>query len=101
MIDDVLPRLMTEADLRAGSVEALNRAHARPALFLDCDGVLNYERGDPGVVSPDEVKLIPGAGGALKRARAAGLLTVAITNRPQVARGLVTFDGLDRILGRL
>ena len=27
--------------------------------------------------------------------------TIAITNRPQVAKGLVTFEGLDRILGRL
>jgi mannose-1-phosphate guanylyltransferase / phosphomannomutase len=127
MIEDVLPRLLAagepiaayntpeylrdvgsprryalaEADLRAGGIEAYNLAHARPALFLDCDGVLNYETGDPGVVSPDEVKLIPGAAGALKRARAAGLLTVAVTNRPQVAKGLVTFDGLDHILGRL
>ena len=32
---------------------------------------------------------------------AAGLLTVAVTNRPQVAKGLVTFEGLDHILGRL
>jgi histidinol-phosphate phosphatase family protein len=127
MIDEVLPRLLAagepvaayntpeylrdvgsparhalaEADLRAGRVEVLNRAHARPALFLDCDGVLNHETGDPGVVSPDEVNLIAGAGGALERARAAGLLTVAVTNRPQVAKGLVSFEGLDRILGRL
>lgn len=127
MIDDVLPRLiaagapiaayntpeylrdvgspaphaLAETDLRAGRVEALNRAHARPALFLDCDGVLNDETGAPGIVSPEEVKLVAGAAHALERARAAGLLTVAVTNRPQVARGLVTFDGLDQILGRL
>jgi mannose-1-phosphate guanylyltransferase / phosphomannomutase len=127
MIDDVLPRLVSdgapiavyetpeylcdvgsptrhaqvERDLESGYVERLNRACARPALFLDCDGVLNAEPGDPGVVNPDEVKLIIGAGAALKRARAAGLLTVAVTNRPQVAKGLVTFEELDRILGRL
>lgn len=91
----------TVRGLEAGNVEPLNHPLRRPALFLDCDGVLNVEPGAPGVVTPDDVKLIPGAGAALKRARAAGLITVAVTNRPQVARGLVTFEGLDRILGRL
>jgi len=47
------------------------------------------------------VKIISGAGAALAQGRAAGLLTVAVTNRPQVAKGLVTYEGLDRILGRL
>lgn len=127
MINDVLPRLLAagapiaayntpeylrdigsparhalaERDLQGGGIEALNRAHPRPAIFFDCDGVLNEEPGDPGVVTPDEVKTIPGAGAALAHAHAAGLLTVAVTNRPQVAKGMVTFDGLDHILGRL
>jgi histidinol-phosphate phosphatase family protein len=127
MINDVLPRLIAtgasiaayntpeylrdigsparhalgERDLAGGGVAALNRAHPRPAIFFDCDGVLNQEPGDPGIVAPDDVKTIPGAGAAVRRARAAGLLAVAVTNRPQVAKGLVTFEGLDHILGRL
>jgi mannose-1-phosphate guanylyltransferase / phosphomannomutase len=127
MITDVLPRLvaagaaiavyntpeylrdiggptrhaLAERDVRGGGVAALGGAHPRPAIFFDCDGVLNEEPGDPGVVAPDSVKLIPGAGSALGRAQAAGLLSVAVTNRPQVAKGLVTFEGLDHILGRL
>jgi mannose-1-phosphate guanylyltransferase/phosphomannomutase len=127
MIDDVLPRLiaagmpiaayntpeylrdigsparhaLAERDLQAGGVEPLSRTHPRPAIFFDCDGVLNVEPGEPGIVTPDEVKPIPGAGAAVRRARLAGLLTVAVTNRPQVAKGLVTFEGLDHILGRL
>ncbi len=92
---------LAERDLPTGAVEALNVAHPRPAIFFDCDGVLNEEPGDPGVLIPDDVKTMPGAGAALRRARAAGLLTVAVTNRPQVAKGLVTFEGLDHILGRL
>jgi histidinol-phosphate phosphatase family protein len=92
---------LAESDLLKGSPEALNRVHLRPAIFFDCDGVLNEEPGDPGVLTPDDVKTMPGAGAALKRARDAGMLTVGITNRPQVAKGLVTFEGLDRILGRL
>jgi mannose-1-phosphate guanylyltransferase/phosphomannomutase len=127
MINDVLPRLiadgasiavyntpeylrdigsparhaLAERDLRAGVVGALNGAHRRPAFFFDCDGVLNEDPGDPGVVTPDDVKMIPGAGAALRSARQEGLLTVAVTNRPQVAKGLVTFEGLDHVLGRL
>jgi histidinol-phosphate phosphatase family protein len=92
---------LAERDLRSGGVGPLNRAHPRPAMFFDCDGVLNEEPGDPGVVSPDDVKTMPGAGAALQRARAARCLTVAVTNRPQVAKGMVTFEGLDHILGRL
>jgi mannose-1-phosphate guanylyltransferase/phosphomannomutase len=92
---------LAERDLAAGRVEACSLAHRRPAIFFDCDGVLNAEPGDPGVVAPDQIKEIPGAGRALRQAREAGLLAVAITNRPQVAKGLVSFEGLDHILGRL
>jgi mannose-1-phosphate guanylyltransferase / phosphomannomutase len=92
---------LAERDLAAGRVEALNCAHRRPAIFFDCDGVLNEEPSDPGAVTPDDVKVIPGAGAAVRRAREAGRLAVAITNRPQVAKGFVTFEGLAHILGRL
>jgi mannose-1-phosphate guanylyltransferase/phosphomannomutase len=127
MINDVLPRLvaagatvavyntpeylrdigspmrhaLAERDLLDGRVAASNRTYLRPAIFFDCDGVLNEDPGGPGIVAPDDVKAIPGAGAALAQGRAAGLLTVAVTNRPQVAKGLVTFEGLDHILGRL
>jgi histidinol-phosphate phosphatase family protein len=92
---------LAERDLAAGRVEALNKTLLRPAIFFDCDGVLNEEPGDRGAVTSDDVKLIPGAGAALRQAREAGRLTIAVTNRPQVAKGFVTFDGLACILGRL
>jgi histidinol-phosphate phosphatase family protein len=127
MIHDVLPRLITsgariaayntpeylrdigtpsrhalaERDLTSGRVEASRLIHQRPAVFLDCDGVLNQEPGGPGIVTPGQVKAIPGAGAAVRCAREAGFLTVAVTNRPQVARGMITFEELDHILGRL
>jgi histidinol-phosphate phosphatase family protein len=75
--------------------------NSRPALFFDCDGVLNDEPGLQGAVTPDDVKILPGAGDAVRRAREAGRITVAVTNRPQVARGLVTLEGLSQILGRV
>jgi mannose-1-phosphate guanylyltransferase/phosphomannomutase len=92
---------VAERDLIAGRVEALNKAHRRPAIFFDCDGVLNVEPGLQGAVTADDIVLIPGAGAAVRRAREAGLLAVAVTNRAQVAKGFVTFEDLAHILGRL
>jgi mannose-1-phosphate guanylyltransferase / phosphomannomutase len=92
---------LAERDIAAGRVDTLNNAFCRPAIFFDCDGVLNEEPGLQGVVTPDDVKLISGAGAAVRRAREAGCLAIAVTNRPQVAKGFITFEGLDRILGRL
>lgn len=92
---------LAERDLSAGRVHAVNNACLRPAIFFDCDGVLNEEPGERGAVTPDDVRTVPGAGAALRQAREANRLTVAITNRPQVAKGFVTFDGLTHILGRL
>jgi histidinol-phosphate phosphatase family protein len=88
-------------DLKAGRVEALNRTHLRPAIFFDCDGVLNDEPGGHGAVTPDDINLIPGAAEAVRHARVANFITIAVTNRPQVAKGLVTPAGLNHILGRL
>jgi len=90
-----------ERDVAAGRVRALNLTHRRPAIFFDCDGVLNEEPGFQGVLTAEHVTLIPGAGAAVRRAREAGVFAVGVTNRPQVAKGLVTFDGLALILGRL
>ena len=92
---------LAERDLAAGRVEAMNSVNHRPAIFFDCDGVLNHERGLHGALTPDDVTIMPGAGSAVRRAREAGQLTIAVTNRPQVAKGFVTFTGLAHILGRL
>ena len=90
-----------ERDLASGLVEAQNLRNKRPAIFFDVDGVLNQEPGLQGVLKPDDVVPVPHAGDAVAAARQAGLLAVAITNRPQVARGDISFEDLDHILGRL
>ena len=90
-----------ERDLADGTVAAFNIRNKRPAILFDVDGVLNEEPGPQGALEPDDVRLVPGAGAAVAATRAARVLAVAITNRPQVARGDITFDDLDGILGRL
>jgi histidinol-phosphate phosphatase family protein len=92
---------LAERDLAAGRVEVMHSVNHRPAIFFDCDGVLNHERGLHGALTPDDVIIMPEAGSAVRRAREAGQLTIAVTNRSQVAKGLVTFNGLAHILGRL
>src|SRR6185312_13201435 len=86
-----------ERDLADGTVAALNIRNRRPAVIFDVDGVLNEEPGTLGALKPDDVRLVAGAGAAVAQIRAARQFTVAITNRPQVARGDITFDDLDAI----
>ena len=92
---------LAEEDLRAGRVERQNLHHSRPAIFFDIDGVLNEEPGGHGVLKPDDVRLLPGAAAALSLAREKGYRLVGVTNRPQLAKGLLDEEGLQRIFGRL
>ncbi|PDT36454.1 histidinol phosphate phosphatase [Rhizobium sp. M10] len=88
-------------DLRQGRVHAIHLSVRRPAVFFDCDGVLNEDVGGHGVIHPDQVTLVGRAGQAVRLARETGFLAVAVTNRPQVAKGLLDEAGLDHVLGRL
>jgi D-glycero-D-manno-heptose 1,7-bisphosphate phosphatase len=60
----------------------------RPAVFLDRDGTLNEECGF--ITRPEQIRLLPGAGGALRQLRAAGFACVVVTNQSAVGRGLMT-----------
>jgi len=90
-----------ERDLRSGRVAAMHLAQPRPAIFFDCDGVLNADPGGHGVVAVDQVQLLPDAAEAVRIARDYGFFAIGATNRPQVAKGLITMDDLQHILGRL
>lgn len=94
-------RALAAADLASGKVTALRADRARPALFFDCEGVLNREPGGHGVLTPDDVVLLPGAAAAVCRTREAGVLAVGVTNKPQVAKGMVSEAGLQSLLGRI
>jgi len=71
------------------------REPGEPALFLDRDGTLlelvSY------LSRPEEVKLAPGAGPALRAMRRAGYRLVVITNQSIVARGELDRAGLWRV----
>ncbi len=60
----------------------------RPAVFLDRDGTIveqvHY------LSDPEKVRLLPGAGEALRQLRGAGYALVAITNQSAIGRGMIT-----------
>ena len=63
-------------------------ASVRPALFLDRDGTLIADAHY--LADPSLVRLLRGAGAAVARANAAGVLTIVVTNQSGIARGLIT-----------
>jgi transaldolase len=78
---------------------------ARPAVFLDRDGVLNDVRLHNGRPHPpssvDDVRLRPGVVDACRRLRQEGLLLVLVTNQPDISRGTVSRETVDGINARL
>jgi len=71
------------------------------AVFLDRDGVLNapvVRDGQP--YSPSEVgdvTVLPGVRASIDAFREAGLMTVVVTNQPDIARGKVTVEAIAAI----
>ncbi|MFH0946673.1 MAG: HAD-IIIA family hydrolase [Planctomycetota bacterium] len=68
----------------------------RPAAFLDRDGTLLVER-EGWLTRPEQVRLLPGAGGAIRRLNAAGVAVVILTNQSAVARGHLSEKRLGQI----
>ena len=77
------------------------------AAFLDRDGVLTDLVPDPvsgrpeSPLSPEQVRLLPGAAAAVIRLRNAGYAIVGITNQPAAAKGLVGIDQLEQVQARV
>ena len=79
---------------RRGKVRPENDM-GRPAVFLDRDGTLvrevEYLR------SLSQLRLLPGAAGAVRQCNEAGLAVVVTTNQSAIARGLLTEAELTHI----
>jgi transaldolase len=74
---------------------------ARPAVFLDRDGVLTEVAaldGLPHPLPPDAgVRLRLGAQSACRRLRQAGLRLICVTNQPDIARGTVSAAAVEAV----
>jgi D-glycero-D-manno-heptose 1,7-bisphosphate phosphatase len=77
----------------------------RRAVFLDRDGVINRSgivNGRP--IAPrrlKEFKLLPGAGRSITTLRRRGFKIAVVTNQPDVAKGLIKREELERMNARL
>jgi phosphoheptose isomerase len=71
----------------------------RSLAFVDRDGTIIVHHHH--LTDPDQVELLPGAAGALRRLRALGLGIVVVTNQSVVGRGLIDEAGLGRVHARM
>ena len=88
-------REQVESDLRRGIPRSMRRSALRPAVLLDRDGVLVEDL--PYIRTPDQLRLIPGVAGALRRLNEERIIVACVTNQPVVARGEVSEEGLNTI----
>ncbi len=88
-----------ERDVALGLPEMLSDRAARKAVFLDRDGTINNEVHH--LSRPDQLNLLPGAGGAIRRLNRAGVLAICVTNQPVIARGEIDTVGMKKIHARL
>ena len=88
-----------EDHIRSGKVARRNLSQTRSAVFLDRDGVLSVERGEG--QRPDELELIDGVAGALKRLNASDYISLVVTNQPGVAKGFITEADVERTHARM
>lgn len=86
-------------DFARGTVKAKNLINKQKAIFLDRDGTINEYVGF--LRSPDEFRLLDGVTDAIKKINSSGYLAIVITNQPVIARGEVTFAGLEEIHNKM
>lgn len=84
-----------ERDLQTGLVERKNLRQRQRAVFLDRDGTINRHVGF--LRRPEEFQLLEGAAEAIRRINRSGYLAIVVTNQPVIARGEVTWEGLEEI----
>lgn len=70
---------------------------ARPALFLDRDGVINIDR-DP-VAHPDDFEWVEGAAATIASFHARGWFVFVVANQPGIAFGRFTEDDMHALHG--
>src|SRR5690242_11007332 len=77
------------------------RAQAGRAVFLDRDGTI-VEDSPPGFLhEPARVRLLPGAGPAIRRLNEGGWTVVTVSNQSGIARGLYDAAAYEAVQRRL
>ncbi len=76
------------AELENGRIENGNYERPQRAIFMDRDGVLNFEKNF--ISKPDEFELFDFTAAAIRKINQSGYLSVVVTNQSAVARNLCT-----------
>jgi D-glycero-D-manno-heptose 1,7-bisphosphate phosphatase len=71
----------------------------RRAVFLDRDGTINEEVGYLG--NPDDLHLLPGAAGAIRRLNESGFTAIVVTNQSAIGRGYFSSEDVAAVNTRL
>lgn len=82
-------------DITNGVVASKNLSNLQKAIFLDRDGTINKSVGHLDDINKFE--LLPNVSEAIKLINQSGYLAIVITNQPVIARGSLSFKGLDEI----
>lgn len=82
-------------DLLSGKVQARNLSKPQKAIFLDRDGTINKSVGF--LKNIDDFELLPNVAESIRYINDSSYLCIVVTNQPIVARGAITFEGLQRI----
>jgi len=77
-----------EKDYITGKVKRLNKSNKQKAIFIDRDGVVNYE--DNPLDTHSKFRLLPGVINAIKTINRSDYLAVLVTNQPIIAKGQAT-----------
>lgn len=89
------------AEHAAGLVERSSLGTPQRAIFLDRDGTLVEEVSPQGLTAPEQLRLLPGVGEAVRRLNHAGWRVVVVTNQPVVAKGFCTEADLRAIHNKM
>ncbi|WP_347161116.1 HAD-IIIA family hydrolase [Ruminococcus sp. 1001136sp1] len=88
-----------EQDIILGRVKARNLLNKQRAVFLDRDGTINMYKGF--LKKSNDFELIPGVAQAIKKINESGYLAIVVTNQPVIARGELTYTGLEEIHNKM
>jgi D-glycero-D-manno-heptose 1,7-bisphosphate phosphatase len=100
-------REQTTAWAFPGNGQKRSGSNGRRAIFLDRDGVINsmVYNGEFGLVdspqNPQEFKLLPGVGEAIRLINEMGFLAVVVSNQPGIAKGKHNHNILAQITDKM
>ena len=86
-------------DCEESRISAKNLKNKQKAIFLDRDGTINKYVGF--LRNIDEFELIDGVAEAIRKINESGYLAIVVTNQPVIARGEVSFEGLEEIHNKM